>query len=196
MYGMVNRALQRFLRETYGEDAWADIARAAGLRIDEFEPLVSYPPELTHRLLTAAADRLRQDPGDLLEDLGTHLVAAPSYEAPRRLLRFGGETLAEFLHSVDEVPERLRLALPDFDIPRVEVAFAPPGSFVIGVAPGLPGVSRVLTGVLRGLADDYGALAIIDHAGGPGGEARITVDVRDAAFAKGRRFDLAARVAS
>jgi hypothetical protein len=49
---------------------------------------------------------------------------------------------------------------------------------------------------LRGLTDDYGALAIIDHVGGPGGEARITVDVRDAAFAQGRRFDLAARVAS
>jgi hypothetical protein len=76
------------------------------------------------------------------------------------------------------------------------VEFAPPGRFAIGVAPGLPGVSRVFTGVLRGLADDYGALAVIEHVGGPGGEARLTVDVRDVAFAQGRRFDLAARVAS
>lgn len=196
MYGTVNRALQRFLRDTYGDAAWAEIARDAGLRIEEFEPLVPYPPELTERLLTVAAGRLRQDPGDLLEDLGTHLVAARTCEAPRRLLRFGGETLGEFLHSVDEIPERIRLVLPEFDIPRIEVAFEPPGRFVIGVAPGLPGFSLVLAGVLRGLTDDYGALAVIDHVGGRGGEARITVDVRDSDFAQGRSFDLAARVAS
>jgi hypothetical protein len=196
MYGLVNRALQRFLCDTYGDDAWADIARATGLRTEGFEPLVTYPQALSRRILDAAAERLRQDPDDLLEDLGTYLVAHPGYEATRRLLRFGGGSFVELLHSLDDLPDRARLALPDLLFPRLQTTFVHEHRFVVEVAPGLPGFSRVLAGVLRGMADDYGALAMIDHAVRAEGVGTLTVDVHDASFAEGRHFDLSVRVAS
>jgi hypothetical protein len=196
MYGLVNRALQRFLCDTYGDAVWDDIARAAGLRIDTFEPLATYPEDLSRLILKTAAARLRQHPDDVLEDLGTHLVAHRGYEAPRRLLRFGGATFAEFLHSLDDLPDRARLALPDLSFPRLQTVAGPAQRFVVGVEPGLPGFSRLLAGVLRGMADDYGALALIDHASRPDGGGTLTVDVRDAAHAEGRGFALSVQAAS
>jgi len=196
MYGLVNRALQRFICNSYGESAWTEIAQVSGLRLDEFEPLLLYPDELTERIVAAAALRLRQGPGELLEDLGTFLVAHPSYEAARRLLRFGGSDFVEFLQSLDELPDRARLALPGLDFPRISVDMPRPGRIVLACGRGLPGFSRVLTGLLRGLADDYGTLAMIDHADSTGEEALINVDIHNASFTRARRFDLAAPVVS
>jgi hypothetical protein len=195
MYGLVNRALQRFICSSYGESAWIEISEASGLRLDEFEPLLLYPDQLTETIVGAAALRLRQGPDDLLEDLGTFLVSHPSYEAARRLLRFGGSDFVEFLQSLDELPDRARLALPGLDFPRIVVDMPLPGRTVLVCGGGLPGFSRVLTGLLRGLADDYGTLAMIDHTGFGGGEARIVVDIHNASFAQARRFDLATPVA-
>lgn len=194
MYGLVNRALQRFICDSYGESCWDDVARAAGLRIAAFEPLLVYPEDLADKVLGAAADRLRQPPGDVLDDLGTFLVSHPSYEAARRLLRFGGADFVDFLLSLDELPDRARLALPGLDFPRITVEMHPLGRFVLTCGPGVAGFSRVLTGILRGMADDYGTLATFDHEAVEGGQTRITVDIHNSRFARGRRFDLAAPV--
>jgi hypothetical protein len=195
MYGLVNRALQRFICNSYGNSAWAEIAQSAGLRLEEFEPLLLYPDDLTETIVATAAMRLRQGPDELLEDLGTFLVSHPSYEAARRLLRFGGSDFVEFLQSLDELPDRARLALPGLDFPRISVDMPRPGCIILACGRGLPGFSRVLTGLLRGLADDYGTLAMIGHAVADGGEARITVDIHNTSFARARRFDLATPVA-
>jgi hypothetical protein len=191
MYGLVNRALQRFICSSYGDAAWAEIAQASGLRHEAFEPLLLYPDDLTGTIVAAAAERLRQAPDELLEDLGTFLVSHPSYEAARRLLRFGGSDFVELLQSLDDLPDRARLALPGLDFPRISVDMPRPGRIVLVCGQGLPGFSRVLTGLLRGLADDYGTLAMIDHAGAGCDEARITVDIHNTSFARARRFDLA-----
>jgi hypothetical protein len=192
MYGLVNRAFQRFLMETYGDDAWADVAREIGLRSEGFEPLLSYPDALTDRILQAASGRLGQPAGELLEDLGTFVVAHPSYEPARRLLRFGGADFVDFLHSLDALPDRARLALPGLDFPTLQVDAAPPDRVVLTCGSGLEGFSHVLCGVLRGIADDYGALATIDHVAEAGqGAARIIIEIHNSSFAAGRSFELA-----
>ena len=191
MYGLVNRALQRFLTESYGADAWGDIARASGLRGGEFEPLLCYPDSVTYRILEAASARLGQPAVDLLEDLGTFVVAHPSHEAARRLLRFGGADFTDFLHSLDALPDRARLALPDLDFPPIRVDTVPPGRVVLICGPGLTGFPRVLCGILRGIADDYGVLATIEHASCDREAARILIEVHSARFSAGRSFELA-----
>ena len=56
----------------------------------------------------------------------------------------------------------------------------------------MPGLGPVLAGVLRAMADDYGALAVVEPMpGDAGGGARLSIAVAEAAFAEGRGFDLA-----
>ena len=53
MNGLINKAIQCFLRDGWGMPAWLDAARAAGIAPRGFEPLLDYPPEVTARLLQA-----------------------------------------------------------------------------------------------------------------------------------------------
>ena len=195
MHGLVNRALQCFLRDTFGPQRWRDIAATAGAPPDGFEPMLRYPPELTRAVLATAAQGLQRPEDVLLEDLGTYLVSHPSRERLRRLLRFGGVEFSDFLHSLDDLPERCRLAVPDLDFPQLELEELRTGHFVLIVHGPWPEFAPVMVGVLRAMADDYGALALPELVGGgpqADGTQRITIDVFDPRFAAGRRFDLSA----
>lgn len=193
MHGMINRAIERFVRDTYGDDAWMGVVRALGLDFTEFEPMLLYAPELTDQVLGAVAVHLDKVRDDLLEDIGTFLVSHPNLEAIRRLLRFGGVDFPEFLHSLDDLPGRARLAVPDLNLPSLELREHCAGLFSIYVnSEGLDvaGFGHVILGLLRAMADDYGALVLLEHKGHKGMTEILEVQLLDVAFAQGRAFDL------
>ncbi|RMD91304.1 MAG: heme NO-binding protein [Alphaproteobacteria bacterium] len=193
MHGLINRSIQLFLGDTYGTEAWQAIVARAGLGIDSFEAMLTYPAEMTTRLLQAAAAHLGKAREQLLEDLGTYLVSHPRMEAVRRLLRYGGESFVDFLHSLDELPDRARLAVPDLEMPELELLCTGVQAYALEVRFERPGFGHVLQGVLRAMADDYGALVTLEHAGAGPGSERLIIEVLETAFAQGRGFELAAR---
>jgi hypothetical protein len=195
MHGLVNRAMERFLRETFGAAAWQQIAARAGLPFDSFEALMIYDPALTHAVVAAAAQVLDRPLDTLMEDMGTWLVSHHSGERLRRLLRFGGVGFRDFLHSLEELPARARLALPDLKLPDMRLVDLGGREFTLSTTAPFPQAGYVLMGLLRAMADDYGSLVLLDMAGqGAVGDV-IRIQLLDEDFAEGRRFDLAAGMA-
>lgn len=190
MHGLMNRAIQGFLRDTYGPGVWTGVAQAAGVGPDGFEAMMHYHDSLTDRVLAAAAQALGRSRETILEDIGTWLVSSRAGQPLRRLLRFGGVGFTDFLHSLEDLPGRGRLALPDLGLPALDLLEPRPGEYHL-VCHGAPGFGHVLVGVLRGMADDYGALVVLDHLGGDAASETVHIQVMAADFAEGRRFDLA-----
>lgn len=190
MYGLINRSIQCFIRDTYGPDSWKTIARLAGLGFENFESLTSYDDELTEAVLSVAARHLSKTPESILEDLGTYLVSHPNLEGIRRLLRFGGDSFLEFLHSLDDMPGAARLAAPDLILPQLETRDHFGGTFTLYCRFPVPGSGHVMVGILRAMADDYGTLALLEHLGGNSGVETVTIQLLDVQFAAGRSFQL------
>lgn len=193
VHGLVNRAIQTFISDVYGDQTWTEICRDAALGFDSFEALLIYDSALTETVLAAACRRLKRDRAPLLEDMGTYLVAQLRSGAVRRLLRFGGESFEDFLHSLDDLHDRARLALPDLDFPRLVLSQNGPLSFDLSFQWDKPGFAALALGILRAMADEYGALVLLDHVAGEGAHERITIDLLDPDFAAGREFRLGAR---
>lgn len=191
MHGLMNRAIECFVRDTYGQRTWRAVARAAGHDDPTFEAMLSYDDEVTDAVLEAATRELRKPEDAFLEDLGTYLVSHPTTEALRRLLRFGGVTFAEFLHSLDELPGRARLAVGDLVLPEIELEEEAEGTFRLSCRYHRPGFGHVLIGVIRAMADDYGALVLLDMLERRAGEEVVSIVVLETAFAAGRDFRLA-----
>jgi hypothetical protein len=120
----------------------------------------------------AAVDVLDKHPNTLLEDIGTYLVTDPALEPLRRLLRFGGGTFSEFLVSLEELPDRARLAMPDTRMPEITLEAEGGGRFTIAARWPVPGIAPLLLGALRAMADDYGALVFMELAGIENGTER------------------------
>lgn len=195
MHGLINRSIQCFLRDTYGAGAWVQVVRGAGLTFDSFEAMLTYEPALTDAVLEAAAHLLARPRDSILEDLGSYLVSHPNMQALRRLLRFGGATYADFLQSLEDLPGRARLALPDADLVSLDLRDRSPTDYALFCRSDLQGAGHVLVGILRAMADDYGALSVVDHRGrAPDGSEEIAITLAEGAFAAGRAFDLAQRL--
>lgn len=196
MHGLINRAIERFVRDTYGRDTWAKVMQPLDLGYSEFEPMLSYDAEITGQVLAAVSEVLDRSVPDILEDIGTYLVSHPKVEALRRLMRFGGVSFVEFLHSLDDLPERARLAISDLHLPQLELREHTLSFYsltVQGVPGGVPSFGHVMLGLLRTMADDYGALVLLEHKGARGNVEIIEVRLLETSFASGREFDLGAR---
>ncbi|MEI4470024.1 heme NO-binding domain-containing protein, partial [Frigidibacter sp. MR17.24] len=130
MHGLVNRSLQCFLRDAYPPRVWHDIAGDLAIGPDGFEAMLDYPEAATHRFLSRAARRLGKPEATLLEDLGAYLVGR---ESLRRLLRFGGGTYPDFLLSLEDLPDRAAIALPELRLPPIAVAALEGGHYRLAI---------------------------------------------------------------
>ncbi|OAN81932.1 heme NO-binding protein [Sulfitobacter pontiacus] len=197
MHGLINHTIQRFVLDSFGHRVWAQVALRADLcavmGTADFEPMLTYNDAITPRVINRLSAVMKRAIPDLLEDLGAWLVSNPDREGVRRLLRFGGDDFEEFLHSLNDLPERAILAVEDLQLPQMEVAQLDDWRFTLTCRGKVQGFGYVMMGVMRVIADDYGTLALLDcKAAPPEGEV-ITVTIIDRHYAQGRSFDLGAR---
>ena len=119
MHGLINKAIQCFVLDTYGLEAWRVTAQSAKLPVTQFEAMLVYDDALTEQALDAAARYLDMPSSVLLEDIRTYLASHPNVEALRKLLRFGGAHFVEFLYSLDDLHDRARLDVEDLELPTL-----------------------------------------------------------------------------
>lgn len=194
MHGLINRSIQSYICDSYGTDIWIDLTQRADLDFVEFEAMLTYDDALTPLILDMASQVLGRPRDEVMEDIGTYLVSHPSFEAVRRLLRFGGVNFEDFLHSLDDLSDRARLAVSDLYLPSVELHEHADGQFSLICDAPVAGYGHVMMGILRVMADDYGALALLEHTGSARGIETVSIMLIEAEFAQGRQFDLGARV--
>lgn len=197
MHGLINRAIEVYIRDTHGDAVWDDIMEQADLGFTQFETMLHYKNSQTETVLEVAANKLDRSRADLLTDIGTFLVSPGKAERIRRLLRFGGEGFLEFLHSLDDLADRARMAVPDLDLPRMKLADHSDSEFTLECEGAIPGVGYVMVGLLQAMADDYGTLAFIDFDDTDlgqkvGAKEKVSITVLEQAFATGREFSLGA----
>jgi hypothetical protein len=187
MDALLLRSLQGYLRDTFGPTVWQAICRRAALTIETFEPMMRYDRGMADRVAKHAAETLGRPVESVWEDMGTYLVTNPGHEGVRRLLRFGGIGFVDFLHSLEEMPGRARLAMPELELPEVILTEIGPDRFELRCRSKVAGFPRVLVGILTAMADDYGTLCLIE----PDGGERISVRILDSRHGAARSFDLA-----
>jgi hypothetical protein len=193
MQGLINRAIQCYVRDTHGDDAWSRVSLMSGIGIDGFEAMLSYDDAMTENLLAASVTVLKRPREVILEDLGTFLVSNQSSDALRRLLRFGGVTFRDFLQTLEDTQGRGQLALPDLDLPVLDLYEITPNVYTLQCRFPLKGAGQVIVGLLRAMADDYGALVLLDHDGYSLEGEMVLIQLLEIAYTKGRSFELAAR---
>ncbi|UWR27429.1 heme NO-binding domain-containing protein [Sulfitobacter sp. S223] len=193
MHGLINHSFQSFMRDSYGERAWLEVAARAGITPPSFEAMLSYDDAITPAVLNAMALVLRRSSDEVMEDIGTYLVTHPNTEAVRRLLRFGGMNFEDFLYSLDDLPDRARMAVSDLRLPAIELHSHEAGRYSLICESPIAGFGHLMMGVLRVMADDYGTLAVLDLEQSETGRETVQIQLIETDYSNGRVFDLGAR---
>lgn len=193
MHGLINRSFQNYTIDCYGTGVWLQVAARAKVNPPEFEGMLSYNDAVAPAVLDAIGAVLRRPRGEVMEDIGTYLVSHPNTENVRRLLRFGGMGFEDFLHSLDDLPDRARMAVSDLHLPAIELHGREGGCYSLICDSPLAGFGHLMMGVLRVMADDYGALALLELESCESGRETVQIQLIETQYADGRAFDLGAR---
>lgn len=96
MLGLVNKAIENFNLDSYGDQLWQEVVQ----QNSEFEPcfelMLKYPYRLTFDLCAALAAALNRPQLDVLEDLGTYLVSHKNGQTCAVCCALAGKTTKSF----------------------------------------------------------------------------------------------------
>lgn len=194
MQSLLCKALEVFVLHIKGPSVWRSVLAQVDLPGEQLELFQRHKPEIINALNAATAEALQIDQDTLMEDLGTWVCTHPPLEPVRRLIRFSGETFEEMIYSLEELSARIDMAMPGLNVPIIEMEEDDRGQYRISVSSPVPGAGAFLLGVLRTMADDYGALALVELSNractAQGNLDEVSIQLLDEQFAAPRAFDL------
>lgn len=188
MHGIFNRGLQSYVCDIFSPEIWEETCTLAELPFFNFETMLKYEDNLTDRVINALIQVMKRPREELLEDFGTYVISEDHFSSVRRLLRFGGENYEEFLHSLEDVHDRAKMAIPDLDVPRLRLMPQTESRFTLHYSFAKLGYGSVFLGMLRAMADDYGTLVVITHKSQNNGH--LDIDEFDVSIMQPKQQDI------
>lgn len=155
MYGMINQAIEKLVRDEYGAAAWGRICREARVEDGDFVSLQHYPDEVTYRLVGAASAELGVPAGKVLEAFGESWTDYARETAFAGLMRFAGRTFPEFVASLDQMHAKIKFSLPDLQPPSFRVTDMHDGGFRLHYYSAREGLAPLVVGMMKGVGRIY-----------------------------------------
>lgn len=165
MYGLVNKAVEDLVCTRFGAQAWADIRARAGLEVEGFVSMDPYPDDVTYRLVGAASEVLGLPPAAILEAFGEFWILYTGKQGYGELFSMFGDSLGEFLHSLDALHARIGLSFDQLRPPTFRCEDTGPGAYTLSYFSTREGLAPMLLGLLRGLARVFGRTVEVSHIG-------------------------------
>jgi len=156
MYGLVNQALEDFVKAGYGDAAWDTIRAQPGGGPDMFVSMDSYPDDITYGLVGATAQVLGMDAATVLEGFGEHWVLYTAQAGYGELLAMFGTDLRSFLANLDNLHSHVGMSFPALRPPSFEVEerAGEPG-LLLHYRSERAGLAPMVLGLLRGLGKRF-----------------------------------------
>ena len=120
MYGWINDCVEKLVLEKFGSEAWAKIKEEAGVTVPDGEWVRHhyYPDSITYNLVAAASAALSVDSAVVLELFGGYFLNFVKNAEYDNLLKIQGNSLKEWLSSVNDLHRHLSVNLPKIRAPE------------------------------------------------------------------------------
>lgn len=184
MYGLVNQAIQDLVVETAGKSVWNEIRMAANLEQKEFEASVIYDDKVTLALVSAASERLRLPAEQILKSFGRHWILYTGREGWSSVFEMTGSDMESFLSGLDEMHARVRVAMPDADMPQFTLV-PKDDHLVLEYRSSRDGLAPMVEGLLEGLGEYFDEQWLIEHIGMRSEDGFDTFSLRQAVASTG-----------
>lgn len=152
MYGVINKAIEEFVNENYGEQSWLRIKAASGIDIDFFVSNEPYDDSVTYDLAVACAEELKLTVPDVLFAFGEYWVLNTSMRKYAAMMESGGKDLFDFISNLPSFHNRVSLIYPNLTPPEFNVTDAGEGKLKLHYYSKREGLESFVRGLLHGLS--------------------------------------------
>jgi hypothetical protein len=155
MYGLINSALRSMVCEQYGHETWQQVLETAELSEEHFFVMKSYPDDITHKIVNSATQILNLSGYDLMESFGRYWIRYTKTAGYQEIMDMCGETLPEFLSSLDDLHTRLGVQFPKFSPPSFECNEVSDTTLELHYRSTRQGLAPMVVGLVQGLGDRF-----------------------------------------
>jgi len=164
MYGLVNQALEDYVRQGFGESTWTKVRDGAGIDLDMFVSMDSYPDDVTYRLVGSATAVLGMDASQVLEAFGEHWVLYTAQAGYGELLSMFGSDLRTFLQHLDNLHSHVGLTFPQLRPPSFSVqSVGDSDSLLLHYRSQRAGLAPMVIGLIKGLGKRFSQDLRVHH---------------------------------
>ena len=155
MYGLLNAALKEFVATKYGGDAWDSVVQRAAVGVTHFNKMDPYPDEMTYKLVGETAAVTGQSVDAVLDAFGEHWVAYTAAQGYGPMFDIAGDSLRDFLLSLNELHVRVGRSFPKLVPPSFRFDSISPHSLRMHYLSQRKGLCPMVPGLLRGLSNRF-----------------------------------------
>jgi hypothetical protein len=152
MYGLLNGALKEFVVSKYGPETWQTIGKTAAIDVTHFNKMEPYPDELTYRIVGAASAATGQSSDELLDLFGEFWVFYTAQQGYGPLFEIAGDSLRDFLASLDALHARVGRSFPKLQPPSFQFEDIDANTVRMHYHSTRRGLCPLVPGLLRGLS--------------------------------------------
>lgn len=163
MYGLVNKAIEGLVCSNFGQPAWDQIRREAGLEDETFISMETYSDCVTYRLVAAASKVLQLPPSTVLEAFGEYWTLYTAKEGYGEMFRSEGNDLFAFLDNLNAMHGRIETIYPEMVLPHFECHLDDAGNTLLHYRSHRAGLAPMVVGLVRGLAKMFNQPVQIEH---------------------------------
>ena len=164
MYGLINQGLHDLAVQTGGEEMWREIKSAAGVGLEAFVGLDTYPDDVTYRLVEATSTAMGISPAEVLHAFGKHWILYTARRGYGAIFDAMGGSLPAFLANLDTMHARLSLSMPEMRPPSFVCEQLGEDQIRLEYWSDRPGLAPMVVGLLDGLGEMYGLTLSIDQS--------------------------------
>jgi len=163
MYGLVNRAVQDLVQTRFGDDAWENIKRRAGIDVTVFLSMQTYDDSITYALVEAAVAELGASAEAVLESFGEYWVDYAARHGYRPMMCVKGQSLFGFIARLDDLHARLSLSFPELNPPSFRTVREADDTLRLHYYSSRRGLAPMVTGLIRGLGKLFEVDVSVTH---------------------------------
>jgi hypothetical protein len=152
MYGLLNGALKEFVVGKYGPEIWQAIGETAAVGITHFNKMDAYPDELTYSIVDAASAATGQSTDEFMNLFGEFWVFYTAQQGYGPLFEIAGDSLRDFLASLDALHVRVGRSFPKLRPPSFRFEDIDANTLRMHYHSSRRGLCPLVPGLLRGLS--------------------------------------------
>lgn len=152
MYGLINAALRELIVTQHGRNAWDQIAALAAPEVPAFDKMAPYPDELTYRIIDVAHRVTGVEVDAFIDQLGEFWVSYTDQQGYGPLFDIAGDSLPDFLLSLDTVHARVGRSFPGLRPPSFQFDQVDSRVLRMHYLSERSGLCPMIFGLMRGLS--------------------------------------------
>jgi hypothetical protein len=161
MYGLINAALRELIVARHGRHAWDEIAALAAPDVPAFDKMAPYPDEITYRIVETAHRITGVEVDAIIDQLGELWVSYTDQQGYGPLFDIAGDSLHDFLLSLNTVHARVGRSFPGLRPPSFQFDHVESGVLRMHYLSERSGLCPMIFGVMRGLSSRFGAATVV-----------------------------------